>query len=462
MSSPRLALRLSPAVYWVPVAAVGFYLAYTFPRLGFCIFGFIVAIVQLARLPTARQAFYTGLLAGALCYPAQLTFFWGIFGQAALGLWMVLMLWLALFTALAQVAWKRIGGWPAAVSIACLWTGLEYFRSEVYFLRFSWLNVGYAFPHGGLLGMYGIGFAAALAAASLLARRGWLLAGAVALLCLPPVAGLIGRHVSPHGGERKIAVAGMQMEFPSEPQLLKGLDKLARDQPQAELLMLSEYTLQGPVPAGVKEWCRANRKYLVLGGADPAPGGQYYNTAFVVAPTGEIVFSQAKSMPIQFFHDGLPAQSQRVWDSPWGKLGICICYDLSYRRVTDRLVRLGAEALLVPTMDVQEWERQEHELHRRVAVARSEEYGIPIFRLASSGISQLTSPSGRELATAPFATYGAEIAGDLQPATGHVPLDAWLGPLCAGFSGLFGAWALLWLPWRHQTAPARSSDTLFE
>ncbi len=46
------------------------------------------------------------------------------------------------------------------------------------------------------------------------------------------------------------------------------------------------------------------------------------------------VFKQAKSVPIEFFQDGRPAAEQRLWHSPWGNLGICICYDLSYSRVT--------------------------------------------------------------------------------------------------------------------------------
>ena len=48
--------------------------------------------------------------------------------------------------------------------IPFVWTGLEYFRSELYFLRFSWLSPGYAFigaPWQAALrlsGVYGIGF----------------------------------------------------------------------------------------------------------------------------------------------------------------------------------------------------------------------------------------------------------------------------------------------------------------
>jgi apolipoprotein N-acyltransferase len=54
-------------------------------------------------------------------------------------------------------------------------------------------------------------------------------------------------------------------------------------------------------------------------------------------------------------------------------IGICICYDLSYSRVTDRLLRLGAQALIVPTMDLIDWGRRQHELHARVAPMRAAE-----------------------------------------------------------------------------------------
>ena len=55
--------------------------------------------------------------------------------------------------------------------------------------------------------------------------------------------------------------------------------------------------------------------------------------------------------------------------------------------MTDWLVKLGAEALVVPTMDVADWGQAQHELHGRIAPARAADYGLPIFGLASSGIS---------------------------------------------------------------------------
>jgi apolipoprotein N-acyltransferase len=155
----------------------------------------------------------------------------------------------------------------------------------------------------------------------------------------------------------------------------------------------------------------------------------------VVGPEGKVVFQQAKSVPIQFFKDGLPALEQKLWESPWGKIGICICYDLSYTRVTDRLIRMGAQALIVPTMDVVEWGLQQHELHARVAPVRAAEYGVPLFRLASSGFSQALDPHGRVLERTRFAAEWASISQRMILAKpGSLPLDRWLAPLCVVIS----------------------------
>src|SRR5262249_40755296 len=115
---------------------------------------------------------------------------------------------------------------------------------------------------------------------------------------------------------KPIRVAGMQFEFPTEAEILSGLDKLLISNPAADLYVLSEYTLDGPVPDRIKAWCRAHQRYLVVGGKDPAPKSNFYDTAFVVGPNGDIVFRQVKSVPIQFFKDGLPATEQKLWDSP--------------------------------------------------------------------------------------------------------------------------------------------------
>jgi apolipoprotein N-acyltransferase len=241
-----------------------------------------------------------------------------------------------------------------------------------------------------------------------------------------------------------VQVAGVQMEFPRETEVLLRLNDVIRSYPDTELVVLSEYTFDGPVPAAVREWCRKHGRYLIVGGRDPVRGADFYDTAFVVGPGGDIVFRQVKAVPIQFFKDGLPAPEQKLWESPWGKIGICVCYDLSYTRVTDRLVKLGAEAIIVPTMDVVDWGQAQHELHARIAPVRATEYGLPLFRVASSGISQLVDRSGCVTASAPCPGDGATFAGTLEMrGVGRRPLDRWLAPFATGVTAVVIIWLLI-------------------
>ena len=448
------------------IAVASFHAAYTPAKSGlltFAIIGYVVCLVQLARLRTPRQSFYTGLAVGFACFAPQLECFWRIFGAAAIALWLVLAFWIALFIVLAHLALARFGLKRGALLVPFLWTGLEYFRSELYFLKFSWLNVGFAFGTFQPFGVYGTGFCGAAFATVWLMRREDLLRmtlrrliiyiillGFLAGLLLPTLSIVrVGPRMRPNP-----LIAGVQLEFPNGSEILQSLEKIValqseiklpgfKDTTNVDLIVLSEYTLDGEPTDALKAWCRTNQKFLIVGGKDASPGTNYYNTAFVISTNGEIVFKQVKSVPIQFFKDGLPAPEQKVWDSPWGKIGICICYDLSYTRVTDELVRQGAQMLIVPTMDVADWGQHQHELHARVAPVRAAEYDIPIFRLASSGISQGVDKSGRVQSSAPFPGEGEIIFFGAQlGAKGSLPLDRYLGPLGVIVTCIFMAWLL--------------------
>jgi apolipoprotein N-acyltransferase len=445
---------LTGILLWITVAAAAFHAAYASVSTSPLIFLYLFALLRLAQTDRWRKAFYSGLAVGFLIAAVRLAFFWPLFSGGAVALWLVYAFWIGLFVALARLSMQRLGpkwGW---LLIPFLWTGVEYFRSELYYLRFSWLNVGYAFagaPWQGalkLVGTYGVGFL--LISVASVAAFSWpksriravtiLLVGAGGL-CL---GGFLSGKESPTPSVAQVHVTGIQMEFPTEKEVLLRLNDAIRAHPDTELVVLSEYTFAEPVPAAVKAWCRENGRYLIVGGKDPAPVATFYNTAYVVGPGGDIVFRQVKVVPIQFFKDGLPAPEQRLWVSPWGKVGICVCYDLSYTRVTDRLVKLGAEAIIVPTMDVTDWGRAQHELHARIAPVRAAEYGLPIFRVASSGISQLVGRAGRVTATAPCPGDGAVLSGTLElRGGGSRPLDRWLAPFATGLTAALIAWFLL-------------------
>jgi apolipoprotein N-acyltransferase len=452
------------AVLLIAGAAACFHTAYlptSFGPLRLGIIGYVVCLTQLARLPTTRQSFYAGLAAGFFCAAPQLLCFWEIFGPAAIPLWIVLAFWIAAFTGMAHACLARFGTVWTAVLVPFLWMGLEYFRSELYYLKFSWLNVGYAFSDWQIysfhfFGMYGVGFLAAIFAALFLIIRP-LYAG----LCIVFSIMTIFFFASTKAAANKPGprLAGIQMEFPSEREIPSALDYLFAKYTNADILVLSEYTLDGPVPASLQNWCRAHHRYLVVGGKDPAPKNNFYDTAFVVGPDGEIVFKQAKSVPIQFFKDGLPAPEQWEWDSPWGQIGFCICYDLSYTHVIDPLVKQGAQLLIVPTMDVSDWGEHQHQLHALVAPVRAAEYGIPIFRVASSGISQAVAPGGYVRATAPFAGEGKTLfaAFDL-PAKGSLPIDRYLAPVAVFVTGMVLLVLCIWKPKSKLNASASEPE----
>ena len=452
------------SLLWVALAVACFHAAYTslkFPAAGLFIFGYAYALVRLTDQPNVRRAFYFGLATGYLCFAPQTLFMWRIFGPLAPVLWLVLAFWIGLFTAIACGAIRRWGKVKAMWLIPILWTGIEYFRSELYYLKFSWLNVGYALPEPLVaigkvffgMGMYGEGFLVFLITV-FIAFSFWrkikitllqlfliLLLGLVFMALLVPMNSKRPKETS---------LVGIQMEFPPAGVIPKILNQALDKNTNAQVFVLSEYTLDGGVPDSLKDWCRTNSRYLVVGGKEVITNEVYYNTAFVVGTNGEIVFQQAKSVPIQFFKDGLPATNQAVWNSPWGKIGICICYDLSYTRVTDRLVEQGAQLILCPTMDVETWGRHQHELHSRVAPVRAAEYGVPIFRVASSGISQAVSGSGNVIQQTSMPGDGEIFSAQLRlPRRGSLPLDRMLAPVCVGGTGIVLI-ALLVLAWKEE------------
>jgi apolipoprotein N-acyltransferase len=431
---------------WPVVGVACFHLAWLRPEGCWALPGFVLGLARLAALPTPRLAFYGALGVGFACYGPHLGFFWTIFGPAAVLLWGLLAIWPALFVVMLRAVERRWGRWVACMALPVLWTGLEYFRSELWPLRFSWLALGYAFSESPQLlnttrlGVYGLGFAVASGAAlAWVAPRRWRMAVLAGVMLVGATA--VNRWPERSPGfapdRRALTAVGLQLEYPCEDELLRSLEDLAARNPNAPLVVLSEYSLQGPPTPELQEWCRRHQRHLVLGGKDPVGAADYYNTAFVVGPGGDVEFRQAKSVPIQFFEDGLPAAGQSVWGSPWGRLGLAVCYDLSYRRVMDPLVILGAEGWVVPAADDLSWGRYQHELHARVARVRAAEYRLPVLRVAGSGISQYVDGCGRERASAPFLGLGEVMEARLElGGPGVVPWDRVGAPAAVALTGV--------------------------
>jgi predicted amidohydrolase len=98
---------------------------------------------------------------------------------------------------------------------------------------------------------------------------------------------------------------------PDEFTVLAAVDDAVAAHRKADIFVLSEYCFHGQVPPEVLTWCLRHEKYVVAGGKVPLdPEPQYFNAVFVINPKGKLEFQQTKSVPIQFFNDGLPARAR--------------------------------------------------------------------------------------------------------------------------------------------------------
>lgn len=290
-----------------------------------------------------------------------------------------------------------------------------------------------------LVGLYGLsGVIAAVNAALALSLENRPRPALAAAACVLLLAIWGERRMTAPLDGRPLRVAAIQNES-------YDLDKLANLSLSAagtQLIVWPEYSFT--VAPGAEE---AFRKLLAKKLAGPAavavlPGaifpedmktGFEQNFAWVVAPGGALLGRYDKAHPIPFVETRLPAnKTPRPVDTPVGRLGVEICYDLDFADTTRSLARQGAELLIVPDLDPLEWGAWQHRQHSAMSAARAAESGLWIVRAASSGESQLVDPAGR---VAAFLPSGAQTAlpGDVRlrgAATAYTRLGWLLAPLC--------------------------------
>lgn len=92
--------------------------------------------------------------------------------------------------------------------------------------------------------------------------------------------------------------------------------------------------------------------FLAAGSVATVKNGSYYNTAVFIDDTGKIIGQYDK---IHLFPLGL--QEDRYFtrgedfclvDTPWGRVGIVLCYDIRFPALCQNLVLQGAEMLIIP------------------------------------------------------------------------------------------------------------------
>jgi predicted amidohydrolase len=178
---------------------------------------------------------------------------------------------------------------------------------------------------------------------------------------------------------RMLAAVGQMTSGPDLVANLESARKLAEEAARrgAELLVLPEnFAFMGadelakmkvaePVPGDgrilgtMREVARKNKLALVLGGMPEAvDAGHVYNTSVYLDAGGEIaaIYRKIHLFDVAIPDGGtyresatvVPGKELVVAKTPWGGVGLSICYDLRFPEMYRELVAAGAKVLTVP------------------------------------------------------------------------------------------------------------------
>ncbi|MHB8076105.1 carbon-nitrogen hydrolase family protein [Desulfosporosinus fructosivorans] len=103
---------------------------------------------------------------------------------------------------------------------------------------------------------------------------------------------------------------------------------------------------------------RTHGLFLVGGSIPELSGELLYNTSVVFNPQGEIIARHRKvhlfdvrvKNGIEFTESLVlsPGNTATLFDTPWGKIGLEICYDIRFPELTRKVVKDGAHLVVVP------------------------------------------------------------------------------------------------------------------
>jgi apolipoprotein N-acyltransferase len=369
----------------------------------------LALLVASLRGAGARWSFYLGMLQGLTGFGLALRWLWLIFGPAALALFALM----AMFTGFFCLAhhWLARPTHSAAVRAlmaATLWTAFEFFRSELFFLRFPWITPGTALGPTWLspwVGVYGATFVVVVAAAAIAHRapRAW----TGALLVIVAALGVFRPGPVPlPAPDEGISVTIVQNESCSLPTYLSDTRTAGITRPG--LIVWPEYALAYDVRKDARDLatltnlCRQLHAVLIVGTrTEFGPGPRdWHNTALTMDAQG-VVGEYYKARPVHFFDDGRPGVDLAPVQTAHGRIGTPICFDCDYTEVARRLTARGAEFFAVPSCDPEYWSATQHLQHAMLFRLRAAENGRWLACAASSGVSQFVDPHGNVRASLP-------------------------------------------------------------
>ena len=411
-----------------------------------------------------RASLRLGVLHGFLSFGATLWWLLEIFGTLAPALWLMLALFTGIFSMAFHFARRFQTKWFPVI-IATVWTGIEYYRCELFTLSFPWITPGTGFPPNiltSVIGVYGVTFVIILLSTSLTnLTAGKRLLDQISLTCayLILIIPLFANYAWPFS-EPAIEVALIQNE--------EGLfdTHYEMSQPFAgsvDAIVWPEYAVPfdpntHPQAKSLPKLLIDKTEVLVLGGTKDHEN-DFYNTAFTQGKKGNLG-QHVKNHTVHMFADGIRGTTAAPIDTPLGKIGTPICFDCDYQDVMRKMTAKGAGVFLIPIMDAESWTERQHLQHAQLFRHRAAENARWLAIAATSGQTQIINSSGDVTQSLPLMTPGV-LTGTIHPHT-HLTLfqrGGWLfGPLCLAALPLLLVLALFTLHQRRKSGSVSTAD----
>lgn len=391
---PRLLIRFVLAT----AAALLFVAAYPPFSYRIAILPAVWLLLQSIHGARWRAGFCVAFYFGMVSYGIALSWFWDIFAQATPALHAILAAFFGLFAVFQTKAEQRgWSPWRLALFTAVSWTGIEFYRAELFVLDFPWMTPGVALGPNFLLpwiGVYGVSFLAVLAVACLMHQR-TRLAGAAG------IGALVWVTLSPAPATKAgdIKFAALQYEGVSFDVYRKATEAL---DPSVKLVLWPEesapYDVRANKPdmAALMSLVQAPSRVLILGTQTRLSPLRWFNTALTLDSTG-VLGEHYKNHPVHLFDDGTPSKIALPVKTPLGVIGTPICFDNDYQGVVRKMTAAGAEFFAVPSMDGESWGAKQHWQHAELFRLRAYENARWMVVGPSSGMSQLIDPKGNRV-----------------------------------------------------------------
>jgi len=220
------------------------------------------------------------------------------------------------------------------------------------------------------------------------------------------------------------AAAGDKAQMLALPEAAGLMDK---DKDHARAQITEE--AQDPFLAACRELARVHQLWIQVGSTPVrAPDGRVFNHGALIAPTGAITERYDKIHLFDVFLEGraptgeskryAPGTEAVVAATPWGAIGLSICYDLRFPHLYRDYAKAGALVLFVPSAFTVPTGRAHWEVLLR---ARAIETGA--FVVAAAQVGQHADGRetwGHSLIVSPWGDVIADLGGETP---GHVTVD---------------------------------------